>query len=400
MTSDEWKNTLDEQDRRLLIKTKIPEHDKLIKYLRRLLPTTGFLDKMFCNGFMIESVELLKHGIFLYEDGYFDCAFYSVRQSIENMNNMLFLSQSEDELVKWKAKERFPSDSQIKIQLQQINAAYSEIKTAIPEMFNLYDELLKKANKYIHKQGFDTFYLYQWQQEKPTSNRTKLFVDLLKQSIGLLLIINIILDPLSLALSDPEVDAHIQFDPMTERIPTYIFDELFSCEVIEKIKETSFYKEFISCFLEKEEMNAATYGVIRFCFFDVDDLDEIEKQINLLDYRQSLCFDILKSGIQVSHFYFDDDFLGYSTSIEPTHELKEHRSDMFDSFTIGNGESNINWNGMFISIYKAFENYIILQHNKPFTKSSIAVIKSIIDNKNEQYNEFKTLLNELEHAIK
>lgn len=55
---------------------------------------------------------------------------------------------------------------------------------------------------------------------------------------------------------------------------------------------------------------------------------------------------------------------------------------------------------MFISIYKAFENYIILQHNKPFTKSSIAVIKSIIDNKNEQYNEFKTLLNELEHAIK
>ena len=261
------------------------------------------IHKVFCNGFMIESVELLKHGIFLYEDGYFDCAFYSVRQSIENMNNMLFLSQSEDELVKWKAKERFPSDSQIKIQLQQINAAYSEIKTAIPEMFNLYDELLKKANKYIHKQGFDTFYLYQWQQEKPTSNRTKLFVDLLKQSIGLLLIINIILDPLSLALSDPEVDAHIQFDPMTERIPTYIFDELFSCEVIEKIKETSFYKEFISCFLEKEEMNAATYGVIRFCFFDVDDLDEIEKQINLLDYRQSLCFDILKSGIQVSHFY-------------------------------------------------------------------------------------------------
>ena len=385
MTNDEWQNRLDEQDHRFLIKTKIPEHDKLIYYLRSLLPTTGFLDKMFCNGFMMESVELLKHGFFLYEDGYFDCAFYSVRQSIENMNNMLFLSQSEDELVKWKAKERFPSYSQIKTQLQQINAAYSEIKTAIPEIFDLYDELLKKANKYIHKQGFDTFYLHPWQQEQLISNRTELFVDLLKQSIGLLMVINIILDPLSLALSDPEVDAYIHFDPMTESIPTYIFDELFSCDVIEKIKETSFYKEFISCFLEKEEMNDATYGVVRFNIFDNEHLDDIEKQLHLLSYREVLCFKLLKAGIKVSHFYYDDDIFGYATCIHPAHELTEYSSAQFEMYKARKNKQNIPWKGMFISLYKVFDTYLILQHNDTLSNKDNILIQDIIDKSNSQY---------------
>ena len=35
----------------------------------------------------------------------------------------------------------------------------------------------------------------------------------------MMLIMNIVLDPLSLALSDEEVDSHIPFDPMTEAIP-------------------------------------------------------------------------------------------------------------------------------------------------------------------------------------
>lgn len=75
MTKDEWESKLDEQDRNMLVKIPLPDHDKLIGYLRALFPMTGIGDKLFCNGFMIESVELLKHGIFLYEDGFFDCAF-------------------------------------------------------------------------------------------------------------------------------------------------------------------------------------------------------------------------------------------------------------------------------------------------------------------------------------
>lgn len=395
MTPEEWENILNEQDHQLLIKSTLPNHDKLIGYLRALFPMTGILDKMFCNGFMTESIELLKHGIFLYEDGYFDCAFYSVRQSIENMNNMLFLSENEDELGKWKAKERFPSDRQIKIKLQQINTDYSEIKAAIPEVFDSYDESLKKANKYIHKQGFDTFYLHPWQQEKLISVRTELFVSLLKQSIGLVMIMNIVLDPLSLALSDPDVDAHIPFDPMTEHIPLGIFEEVFSDDIIETIKTTNFYKEFVGIFLEKEEMNEATYAVVRYQYYKIDALSDIEEQVHLLNVWQLLCYYILKSGVKVSHFYFQNDFLGYSTSIEPSHQLNEYRSNQFDKFIVGDGEKNIEWNHMFISVYKVFDSYVILQHNELLLDSELSAIQAIIDENNLHYSELQKYFDEL-----
>lgn len=395
MTQEEWEKRLDEQDHRLLVKNTIPDHDKLIGYLRVLFPMTGIGDKLFCNGFMIESVELLKHGIFLYEDGFFDCAFYSVRQCIENMNNMLFLSENEDELAKWKAKERFPSDSHIKRTLSTINAAYSEIKMTIPEVFDSYDELLKKANKYIHKQGFDTFYLQPWQQEKLIVKRTNLFTDFLKQSIGLIMIMNIVLDPLSLALSDPVVDAHIPFDPMTEHIPLGILEEVFSDDVIERIMCTNFYKDFVNFFLEKEEMNDATYSIIRFQHYNVEALDDVEKQIHLLNIWQALCFYILRTGIKVSHFYFLNDFLGYSTSIEPSYQIMEHRSDQFDKYTIGSGEKNIEWNRMFISVYKVFDTYLILQHNEPLSESELSVMQMIVDENNLHYGKMLTYIDEI-----
>ena len=395
MTKDEWESKLDEQDRNMLVKIPLPDHNKLIGYLRALFPMTGIGDKFFCNGFMIESVELLKHGIFLYEDGFFDCAFYTVRQSIENMNNMLFLSQNEEELVRWKTKEKFPPDSHIKGQLQKINEAYSKIKVSIPEVFDSYEGLLKKANKYIHKQGFDTFYLHPWQQEKMISARTDLFVSLLKQSIGLVMIMNIVLDPLSLALSDPDVDAHIPFDPMTEHIPLGIFEEVFSDDIIERIKKTNFYKNFVGFFLEKEEMNEATYAVIRYQYYKIDALSDIEEQIHLLNIWQALCFYILKSGVKVSHFYFQNDFLGYSTSIEPSHQLNEYRSNQFDKYIVGDGEKNIEWNHMFISVYKVFDSYIILQHNELLLDSELSTIQAIIDESNLRYSELQKYFDEL-----
>ena len=78
MNAEEFEKMLLEQDHQLLKKVVLPEHESLLQAIRALFPTTGILQNMFCNGFMTESVELIKHALFLYEDGYFDCAFYSL----------------------------------------------------------------------------------------------------------------------------------------------------------------------------------------------------------------------------------------------------------------------------------------------------------------------------------
>ena len=344
MNKDERDSLLDEQDRKLLAKCQLPEHDRLLGALRALIPTTGNLNEMFCNMFFSESVELLKHAFFLYEDGYFDCAFYSLRQSIENINNMLLSAADSEKYELWKAKGRFPSDKNVKDLLNQKNEAYNEIKSVIPEFFEKYDELLKKSNKYIHKQGFDTFYTYKYSlSNRDIEERNKLFVSFLKHGIGMMLIMNIALDPLSLALSDFEVDSHIAFEPMTEPIPLYVFEEYLSIDIIEKIKTTQHYTSLKEYFLGLEKLNEATYGVIRYDYFDVEKLDEIEQQIKQLDLSQALMFCILKSGIKATHFYWDNSILGYSTSYQPKVHLRGYSSNQFDDYLHNSGEPNYSW---------------------------------------------------------
>ena len=389
-----------DQDHQLLTKNVLPEHDELLRTLRALIPTTGNLNEMFCNMFFSESVELLKHAFFLYEDGYFDCAFYSLRQSIENINNMLLSAVDSDKYELWKAKGRFPSDKIVKDLLDQKNDAYNEIKSAIPEFFEKYDELLKKSNKYIHKQGFDTFYTYKHSlSAKDIEERTKLFVSFLKYGIGMMLIMNIALDPLSLALSDFEVDSHIAFNPMTEPIPLYVFEEYLSIDIIEKIKTTSHYTSLKDYFLGLEKLNDATYAVIRYDYFDVKNLDEIEKQIKQLDLSQTLMFCILKSGIKATHFYWDNSILGYSTSYQPKVHLREYSSDQFEDYLNNSAEPNYLWHEMYITGFNALDSYLIIQHNDPLSDDEILAIKCVIEVANQRYkselDSFKKLTEEL-----
>lgn len=386
MNKSEWEEILFEQDHCLLVKRQLPEHDELLSTLRALIPTTGNLNEMFCNMFFSESVELLKHAFFLYEDGYFDCAFYSLRQSIENMNNMLLSAVDADKYELWKEKGRFPTDKAVKDLLSRQNDAYNEIKTVIPEFFEQYDELLKKANKYIHKQGFDTFYVsnnisnFTDQEE-----RTNLFLSFLKYAIGMMLIMNITLDPLSLALSDYEVDSHIPFDPMTEPIPIGIFEKYLSLDIIEKIKTTDHYTALKDYFLNMEELNEATYAVLRYNYFNVEQLDEIEKQITQLDLSQTLMFCILKSNIKATHFYWDYGILGYSTSYKPKVHIKEYRSNQFDDYLQGDIKCNCDWQGMYISVFRALDSYLIVQHNEPLTENQISTLTFLVEVANERY---------------
>lgn len=380
MNEQEWEELLNEQDRKFLLENQLPEHDELLSTLRALIPTTGNINEMFCNMFFSESVELIKHAFFLYEDGYFDCAFYSLRQSIENMNNMLLSAVDAEKFGKWKEKGNFPTDKKVKDLLSRQNDAYNEIKAVIPEFFEEYNELLKKANKYIHKQGFDTFYVNNNNpNNKNKDERTSLFLSFLKYAIGMMLIMNIALDPLSLALSDFEVDSHIPFEPMTEPIPIKIFEKYLSLDIIEKIKTTKHYTTIKDYFLGMEKLNDATYAVLRCHHFYVEQLDEIEKQMNQLDLLQTLLFYILKRGIKATRFYWDYDILGYSTSYQPKVYLSEYHSNQFDGYLQGDGKCNQSWRGMYISVFKVLDSYLIIQHDEPLKDDEVASLKCLVE---------------------
>jgi len=118
-------------------KIEILNRDELLLTLNELKTmTVGRSDRLFCNSFINEIVRLLINSIFLYEKGYFDCAFYSIRQAAEVGNNMLFIAnKGESELKKWNDKGYFPSNRKLLEQLSEIDEFYSEVKNKASDFF-------------------------------------------------------------------------------------------------------------------------------------------------------------------------------------------------------------------------------------------------------------------------
>jgi hypothetical protein len=368
----------------------LPEHDELLLYLHYLSSMmTGRLDIMFCNSFIREAIQLLINSIYLYEDGNFDCAFYSIRQASEVANNMLYLSSGKAQLNKWNSKGYFPMNTKIMENLEKIDINYAEVKTVLSDFFIEHDVLIKSAHKTIHKQGFDSFYVFrtmhQYSGKFNKESETQLFLKLLKSSIGKVIVLFIVIEPLSLVLADEDLSARFNFDPITEAVDIEYFQKYLSGDIIEKIKNTSFFKEFSSYFAAKEKMMPAVFDVVRNNAFDINSLDEIEAQKHLLNLYEQVILEILRAGIKLSNIYPDCSMLGYFTSILSKYRSSEWHSSEYDEYRNMHEIFNEPYHNVFRSIVNVFKNNWILEHNELLQSSEIDIIKMIAHNYTQAY---------------
>lgn len=369
----------------------LPEHDELLLCLHRLSNMmTGQINIMFCNSFISEAIQLLINSIFLYEDGYFDCAFYSIRQASEVANNMLYFSNVEKgELKKWDNKGYFPMNAKLVEKLEKIDTNYTEVKTVLAEFFKEHDELVKSAHKTIHKQGFDSFYafrtMHQYSGKFDKKSEMQFFFKLLKSCIGKVIVLFIVVEPLSLVLADEDLSARFNFDPITETVDIEFFQKYLSEDIIEKIKNTSFFKEFSSYFVAKEKMTPAVFDVVRNNFFDFDSLGEIEMQKHLLSLYEQVILEILQTGVKLTNIYPDCTIIGYFTSILSNYRTSEWLSSEYNEYLKSDEIFNLQYHNVFRSIVKIFENNWILEHNEFLSSQEIVNIKTIAQNYTQAY---------------
>jgi len=361
----------------------LDEHDELLFCLRRLSSMmTGRVDILFCNGFIDESAQLLINSIFLYEDGNFDCAFYSIRQASEIVNNMLYLAnKGKKELQAWDSKGYFPQNKTIIEQLRKIDTNYSEVKIVLADFFKEHDELIKTSHKIIHKQGFDTFYAFRRSslnsKKFEKEEETRFFLKLLKSCIGKVIVLFIVVEPLCLVLADEDLSARFNFDPMTEAVDVEFFQTYLSEEIIEKIKRTCFFNEFSSCFAAKEKMIPPVFDVVRNHFFDIESLDEIETQKHLLGPFDHIILQILQGGVKLSCIYPDCSMLYYFTSISSNHRTTSWHSSESKVNLERNEIFNEEYYNIFRSIVKVFGTNWILEHNEVLSDKDILSVKRI-----------------------
>lgn len=66
---------------------------------------TGLIDAWEANRFFDEASQMIANSIFLFQKGFFDAAFYSLRQSIEISLGTLYLTANPEKMKEWEKLE-------------------------------------------------------------------------------------------------------------------------------------------------------------------------------------------------------------------------------------------------------------------------------------------------------
>ena len=119
---------------------------------------TGFVNVMESNLFFDEACQCLVNAIDLFQYGYFDAAFYMLRQSIETSIGTLYLVSNKDKMEKWKNLEKGFEQGKMAQWLSNNEEALIEMKKCMSDFFIRIQEDQTIMNKYVHKQGFQSFY--------------------------------------------------------------------------------------------------------------------------------------------------------------------------------------------------------------------------------------------------
>ena len=329
---------------------------------------TGCYDVLFCNGFIDESIQLIKNSIFLMEEGYYDCAFYSIRQSSEVLNNMLMCANDKNIYLKWCEKSDFPPDNQVIKKLKKVDEVYSEFNIIFKDFFDNFENYKKKSNKIIHKQGFDTYYkkiMNSKQIDIIHSNYIELYDCFIKYAICKIYFMVVILDPMTLILSIEEFRRKVSVLPLSNPIDLDIFKKFCNIDFLEAIKDSNFYKNISNYYGNKDTLNESTYNVIHEMYFDLENLNDINLQRYLLDIPETIILDILLYRIKISAFYIDGSILlKYNTSIKSKFVGYGDFSNKFEKYNLKINNFNIPYNNIFISILYYNDFSLVLEHNE------------------------------------
>ena len=343
---------------------------------------TGRLDAWISNTFVQESVQLLINAINLFEIGYFDCAYYSLRQSLELSTTMVYLVDIEKgkgkiELSKWKNEERFPMQAQMLEFLSKNGDIFYDLKAKLNTYFEKLNETKSKLNKYVHKQGLDKFYVsrnHTANSAESTDTFISEFEHHLKSCIGAVAVFRLGIDPFPILLADEEM-YHRTGDLMTVPYSTEFVNKYIGSDTIEKYKETEVYKGYYQSIIGDEKKQDCVTHLVKHQFIDIDRIEDILKQKHLISEMDLYSILICKSSDKVAKVYAMDGLLQYFTSRETVRTKMSWSSREFKEFNKLQKKENIPYDEAFISIIKIKAETYFIEHNEEFSNDELANIK-------------------------
>lgn len=350
---------------------------------------SGRMDIPVANTFIMESVQLVVNSITLFELGYFDNAYYSLREAVEISTTIVYLSdlpdkERKEKMEEWKNTKDFPMQSQMLKQLYEYGIVISDMKEKMKSFFNDIKNVIKKINKCVHKQGLRFFYVsrnHPFNCKEDDNIFIKNYVYFLEKTIGIVAVMRLAIDPYPVLLMDEEVLLRC-FDSMTEAYKIEFVEKYITDETLEGYKRTEMYINHYNRHITEEKKNYAVFNIMKYQVIDTTKRKEILSQIYLLNNVNKIATYIALISKKVIKIYTYGGFQMYFTDRKTNRTESSWDSRDFKRFEESNKKFNQTYDKVYISVfsYNIGDNKqesFFVEHNEWLNNYDINLIRKL-----------------------
>lgn len=341
---------------------------------------SGILTEVNPFFFINEACQLLANSVKLFELGYFDCAFYSVRQAIELSLSGLYLFSNSDKIKGWKNLEKGFELRTIVPELKLGKEEFAEIKELFSDFFERVEKEKKLMNKYVHKQGYKSLYYHynnfnaHGKPERITA-LTKDYETILHDTITAVALYRLVIDPYPILMLDEDIVSRMP-DLMAESFSGSFVEKYISDEYVERYKKSKIFKSFYDYFKAQPIQNEAVYALIHWQLFERKDYNQIKEQHELLSLHDMEAVDLFMSSEKIGVIILDG-CIDYHCETK----LKDCSLTVGDAYYAkvfeGKEDFNVAHKGDYISRVLLNESMTYLKHNAVLNEDEISRIVGI-----------------------
>lgn len=338
--------------------------------------------------FVNEACQLLANSVNLFELGYFDCAFYSVRQSIELSLSGLYLFSHPDKMKGWRNLCKGFELGTIVSKLKAGKEDFAEIKELFSDFFDKLEEERKLMNKYVHKQGYKSLYYHYnsfiaYGKPERITALTKDFETILHDTITAVSLYRLVIDPYPILMLDEDIVVRMP-EMIAKSFPTAFVEKYVSDEYVERYKESKLYKRYYDYFKALPAQNEAVYALIHWQLFERKDYNRIKEQQELLFLHDMEAVDLFMLSSKIGTIIIDGCFhYSSETKLKDTSLVigEAYYMEIFEE----KKDYNVAYKGDYISRFPLNDSQTYLRHNIILTEVEISRISDLCNHYNSLF---------------
>lgn len=337
------------------------------------------------NQFIMEAVQQLINAMELFEQGYFDCAYYSIRSAVDLSTTIVFLSDMPDRereifLDAWKETKDFPMQGQMIKQLVAKGYIISDMKDKMADFFTEAKKFSEILNKYVHKQGLRHFYVsrnHPFNRSKSQDTFINNFDYHLRSAISVVAVMRLAIDPFPILLMDNEI-LYRYSDSMTEPYKEEFVEEYLGKEVVNQYKKTKIYQDTYNIIMGEERKSEVVFNIVKHKYIDSQKMDEILQQCTLISKKDAISVMMVYACEKVVKTYCEDGLLMYFTDRNTNRTVLSWSGIDFRNFAEAKSLINQPYDEAYISVFQFDGNDYWVEHNEKLETTDVSDIVILV----------------------